>query len=200
MVERNEVDLSGIPYGLVLKRSKSFAFSSILYQSVCEVVYKKLSTNDNRWMLLLSVFKWEVYVCGLLTMAWCIGLYTLLERYRVREHIGTDEFPTHPPSTSDSVMTVIRVPFNKGSLHLPQSVPGRIFHTSWWMFCISIVAVYTGNLVAIISVVKEINPFNTMEDLAENEDFKIFIRKGSSYEDLYKVCTICTLCSCIDLA
>ncbi|XP_067663752.1 probable glutamate receptor [Haliotis asinina] len=185
MIKRNEIDFSGIPYGINLKRSKSFAFSSILYNSECEVVYKKLSVNDNHWMLLVSVFKWEVFVCGLLTMTWCIGLYTLLERCRFEEHVDTEEFPAWPPSITEHVMTVVRVPLLQGSLHLPQSRSGRILYTSWWMFCITILAVYTGNLVAIISVVKERRPFNTMKELAENEDFKI-ITTASFFEDFYK--------------
>ncbi|XP_067663725.1 probable glutamate receptor [Haliotis asinina] len=186
MVERNEVDLSGIPFGINLKRSKSFAFSSVLYKSECEVVHRKLSANDNHWTLLVSVFKWEVYVCGLLTMAWCIGLYILLERYRIGEHTETAKFPACPPSTSNHVMAAVRVPLFQGSLHLPRNISGRILYASWWIFCITIVAVYTGNLVAIISVVKEKIPFTTMDQLAGNEDFKIIIRKGSSYEEMYK--------------
>ncbi|XP_067664738.1 probable glutamate receptor [Haliotis asinina] len=180
IVARNEVDLCGIPYAITLKRSQTFTFSNILYQGECEVVHKKLSTNDNHWTLLVSVFKWEVHVCGLLTMACCIGLYTLLERYcggvQVKEL----------PLASDSVMTALRVPLHQASHHCPQSIPARIFYASWWLFCITIIAVYTGNLLAIISVAKEKIPFDTMEELAENEDFKIIIRKGSSYEDMYK--------------
>ncbi|XP_046335821.2 glutamate receptor ionotropic, delta-2-like [Haliotis rufescens] len=157
-----------------------------MYQSECEVVHKKLSNNDNHWMLLVSIFKWEVYVYGLLTTAWCIGLYTLLERYSVGEHIKAGEIPARPPSTSVSVMTAVLVPLRQGSLHLPQPTSSRIFYTSWWWFCIIIVAVYTGNLVATISVVKEKIPFNSMEELARNDDFKIIINRGSSTEDTYK--------------
>ncbi|XP_067669728.1 probable glutamate receptor [Haliotis asinina] len=184
MVERNELDLSGIPYGLNLKKSKSFTFSSILDKTECEFVYKKLSTNDNHWMLLVSVFKWKVYVCGLLTMVWCIALYSLIERHSVGDQHA--EISACPPSTSESVMAAVRVPLHQGSLHLPQSRSGRIVYASWWMFCITIVAVYTGNLVAIMSVVKDRRPFKTMGELAENEDFKIILRKGSSFEDLFK--------------
>ncbi|XP_071086691.1 glutamate receptor-like [Haliotis cracherodii] len=186
MVARNDVDLSGIPYGITLKRSKAVAFPYIMYQSHCEVVHKKLSNNDNHWMLLVSIFKWEVYVCGLLTMAWCIGLYTLLERYSVGEHIKAEEIPACPPSTSDSVMTAVLVPLRQGSLHLPQTIPGCIFYASWWLFCITIVAVYTGNLLAIISVVKEKIPFNSMEELAGNDDFKIIVTRESYAEDTFK--------------
>ncbi|XP_071093134.1 probable glutamate receptor [Haliotis cracherodii] len=186
MVARNDVDLAGIPYGITLFRTKALAFPYIMYQSECEVVHKKLSNNDNHWMLLVSIFKWEVYVCGLLTIAWCIGLYTLLERYSVGEHTKAREIPACPSSTSDSVMAAVVVPLHQGSLHLSQTTPGRIFYASWWLFCITIVAVYTGNLVAIVSVVKEKIPFNTIEELAGNNDFKIIILKGSLYEDIYK--------------
>ncbi|XP_067663792.1 glutamate receptor ionotropic, kainate 1-like [Haliotis asinina] len=184
MLSRNEVDLSGIPYVISLKRSKAFAFSYILYHGECEVVHRKLSANDNHWMLLVSVFKWEVYAYGLLTMAWCIGIYTLLERYGVGDQ--HEEIPACPPSTSDSIFMAFRVPLRQGSMHPPQSLSGRIFHASWWLLCITIVAVYTGNLLATISVTKEEIPFNTMEELAENEDFKIILPKGSTYEDMYK--------------
>ncbi|XP_071092605.1 glutamate receptor-like [Haliotis cracherodii] len=186
MVARNDVDLAGIPFGITMTKSKSFAFPHFMFQTECEVLYKKLSNNDNHWMLLVSIFKWEVYVCGLLTIAWCIGLYALLERYSVGDHIKVGEIPACPSSTSDSVMTAILVPLHQGSPHLPQTTPGRILFASWWLFCITIVAVYMGNLFAIISVVKEKIPFNTMEELAENDDFKIIITKGSLTEDIYK--------------
>ncbi|XP_071086433.1 probable glutamate receptor [Haliotis cracherodii] len=186
MVARNDVDLAGIPYGISLTRSKSVAFPFIMYHTECVVLYKKLSNNNEHWMFLVSVFKWEVYICGLLTMAWCIGLYTLLERYSVGEHNEAGEVSACPPSTSDSVMTAVLVPLRQGSLHLPQTIPGCIFFASWWLFCITIVAVYAGNLFAIISVVKEKIPFNTMEELAENDDFKIIITKGTATEEIFK--------------
>ncbi|XP_067671609.1 glutamate receptor ionotropic, kainate glr-3-like [Haliotis asinina] len=184
MVARNDIDLAGVPYGITLKRSESFTFPHIMYQSECEVAHKKLSNVDNSWMLLLSCFKMEVYVCGFLTMAWCIGLYIVMKRLSVVEFVKAREMSTCP-ATSEDFMTAVGVPLHQGSLHPPQHTPGRFLYASWWLFCIIIVAVYKGNLVAILSVVEENIPFNTIDELAENDDFKILISKGSFQEDMY---------------
>ena len=43
----------------------------------------------------------------------------------------------------------------------------------WWTFCVAIIATYTGNLIAFLAVEKEIVPFQTYRDLAENQEYKV---------------------------
>lgn len=52
-----------------------------------------------------------------------------------------------------------------GGVHLPDSTAGRTLVSSWWLFCIIIVGIYSGNLIAYLTVTKEKLPFETLGEL-----------------------------------
>jgi hypothetical protein len=54
--------------------------------------------------------------------------------------------------------------------HKPRSVSGRTFFSSWCLFALVIYGTYCGNLIATLSVVKEIKPFNSLSEMVEQSD------------------------------
>ena len=54
-----------------------------------------------------------------------------------------------------------------GGVHLPPSISGRTMISTWWLFCIVVVAIYSGNLVAFLTVTKERAPFQTLQGLVD---------------------------------
>ena len=61
----------------------------------------------------------------------------------------------------------------------PVSRPNRVVTGGWWLFCTVIMATYTGSLVAILTVEKYKIPFNTLEELLNQKQYK-FGTLGSS--------------------
>ena len=67
------------------------------------------------------------------------------------------------------------------------SWPGRIIMFSWYMAILVITATYTGNLVAFLAVVKEPPPFETLEELANQNQYKFGVLGNTILETVFKV-------------
>ncbi len=74
-----------------------------------------------------------------------------------------------------------------GSDHVPQKTSVRMFIAFFWLFSVAIMATYTGNLVAFLTVAKNNLPFDSIEELAEQEVYHASLLKGVALEELFKV-------------
>ena len=63
----------------------------------------------------------------------------------------------------------------------------------WWAFCVIVVAVYTGNLVAFLSVKKSVLPFNTFTQLSQDSSYMIGVIGGTAPVTLMQVCIECCI-------
>ncbi len=59
--------------------------------------------------------------------------------------------------------------------------------SSWWLFCIIIVATYVANLVAFLAVTQHTLPFTSLEQLQANTDYKFGTLGGSGWILFFKV-------------
>ena len=51
-----------------------------------------------------------------------------------------------------------------------------------------IVTTYAGNLVAALTTQHVKLPFRTLEELADDKEYSLTVRQGSSVQDLFEVC------------
>ncbi|XP_067671109.1 probable glutamate receptor [Haliotis asinina] len=187
LISRNEADVSGLPYGITVERSTVITYSYIVMFSVYRVMYRKANNEEISWYSLLSCFKLEVYFCGMCAIIWCMGLFKLLEETDVGRRVdGERRNPSCTSTTALSVVIAVQVPLRQGLPYLPKSLPSRVFYTFWWFFCIVITSVYTGNLTALLAVVREKVPFNNLQELATNTEFSVNIPRGSYIEYVVK--------------
>ena len=66
----------------------------------------------------------------------------------------------------------------------------RIFWVSFWLVFLITVTAYAGNLVAALATQHVNLPFTTLEELAEDTEYKITVEEGSSHQTLLQVNTI----------
>ena len=57
----------------------------------------------------------------------------------------------------------------------------------YWLFTITIIATYSGNLVAFMTVKKVKLPIDTLEELAARPEYQAGLKDGSSTSELFKV-------------
>ena len=69
----------------------------------------------------------------------------------------------------------------------PKRVSLRIAIATWWICTLIITMVYSGNLVAIMSVEVVSYPVNSLEELSTHSQTKIGITKGASIQNILKV-------------
>ncbi|CAG2198776.1 GRID1 [Mytilus edulis] len=73
--------------------------------------------------------------------------------------------------------------------HLAGSSSGRTLLSSWWIFCIIMMATYSGNLVAFLTVTKDKLPFSDIAGLVELGSYKWGTQEGTVFETIFKAST-----------
>jgi len=77
--------------------------------------------------------------------------------------------------------------FGSGGEHKPESQAGRTLLSFWWLFCIIMMATYSGNLVAFLTVSKDQLPFNTLGGMLEQNDYKWGTAGGTIWVAMFQV-------------
>ncbi|CAC5388394.1 GRIN [Mytilus coruscus] len=87
---------------------------------------------------------------------------------------------------SDSFFYMYGALFCQGGEHVAASSAGRTLLSCWWLFCIIMVATYSGNFVAFLTVTKETLPFKDVEGLVEQSTYKWGIAGATIFETILK--------------
>ena len=69
----------------------------------------------------------------------------------------------------------------------PPPKSGRVFIGMWLLGCIVIACVYSGNLIAYLSVYKPPGLIDTIAKLVEHTEIKIGVLANSAHEEIFKV-------------
>ena len=77
----------------------------------------------------------------------------------------------------------------------PVNPASRLFMSCYWIFTITIIATYSGNLVAFMTVKKLKFPIDNLEELAAHSEYQAGVLKGASTMALFKARLQC-LCLC----
>ena len=74
-----------------------------------------------------------------------------------------------------------------GGFQEPANLPARILASSWWAIVIIMYAVYTGNLIAFLTVAHRKMPFNTLKDMVQQTVYEFGLETGIVQHMLFKV-------------
>jgi hypothetical protein len=83
--------------------------------------------------------------------------------------------------------------FVSGGCDMPSSVSGRILLKVWWIFVLVMLATYTGNLIAFLTVTKVNLPIASLSDLPKQSQLGYGTVKGSSLWSLLMVSFTCII-------
>ena len=74
-----------------------------------------------------------------------------------------------------------------GCRQLPKRGSGRLFLSSWWVFSIILAATYSGNLIAFLTVTKDKSPFDTLEEMVKQDEYRYGTIDQSMWTMLFEV-------------
>ncbi|XP_063718675.1 glutamate receptor ionotropic, delta-2-like isoform X2 [Symsagittifera roscoffensis] len=136
----------------------------------------------------------QVWICisvatfGVGLMLFVLSRLSPFSRFNI---LGTDEF-----SFNNSMWFALASLMQQGGDATPLSISGRILGTFWWFFTLIIIATYTANLAAFLTVTRMETPIESLEDLAEQtkvpygtvspSSLAEFFRSQASVDSLYE--------------
>ena len=92
-----------------------------------------------------------------------------------------------------TMVKVILCYFVTGSPGRPKNIGVTILISCCWIASVTIVGLYTGNLIAFMTVQKSRLPIDSLEELAASSDYQAGIVYGEATYSLFQVCQIINL-------
>ncbi|KAK3794516.1 hypothetical protein RRG08_003667 [Elysia crispata] len=183
-VARQEVDMIVAPIGITEARESVIDFTSPFFYDDSAVILKKPDPNASKWRTYIDIFSQEVLWCvfaTLLTGFAVISLLVVAEKfvYQSKQKVFANSY-------FGSFLYLYGAMLAQGGRNLPKSAAGRIFLSSWWLFCIVVAGTYSGNLIAVLTVTKDKPPFNTLKEMAAQNEYKFGTLKNSMWTELFK--------------
>lgn len=69
----------------------------------------------------------------------------------------------------------------------PSATSGRVMLGFWWVFTILMLATYTANLAAYLTVSITVQPINSLAELVAQDEIKPLVKAGTSLHTLFQV-------------
>ncbi|CAG2217229.1 GRIN [Mytilus edulis] len=192
-----DIDLVAAPVAVQISRENVVDFTIPYYYDSPAILLKKPDQNAKKWRTLIDPLSEYVILCififlpvislFLFFFEKCTPYYRRIEnRDEVR---GLHHFSDSLWYVYGALLTQGNYTFNKGGEHMAGSSSGRTLLSCWWIFCIIMMATYSGNLVAFLTVTKEKLPFSNIAGLVEQGSYKWGTLEGTVFETIFKTST-----------
>ncbi|ESO83614.1 hypothetical protein LOTGIDRAFT_133062, partial [Lottia gigantea] len=180
-----KADMSVSPLAISSQRSTVVDFSFPYYYDYSGVGYKLPDPNLSKWKKLLAPFKWEVFLCIIISFILLLLLLYTIERQN--PFYKTNQIPKF---TDIFLFSTLHYDFHfAGCSNQPKSASGRCIVAFWWLFSIILVAAYSGNLIAFLTVTKDQQPLTSLMELGQQSEYRWGTVGSSVWETFLEVCS-----------
>ncbi|XP_033760011.1 uncharacterized protein LOC117342117 isoform X2 [Pecten maximus] len=186
-MQRNEIDLTVAPMSIQTNREAVMDFSYPYFYEPTVMILKKPDPSETKWRTLIDPFTTTVLICigiALPTMSFVMWMLEYLSPYY--SHITDRASMRGLHHFSDSFWYLYGALLTQGGEHMSDSVSGRTLLSFWWLFCIAMMATYSGNLIAFLTVSKEKLPFDTIGGMVKQDVYKWGTIGGTAFIDIFK--------------
>ncbi|XP_069103796.1 glutamate receptor ionotropic, kainate 4-like [Argopecten irradians] len=186
-MERNEVDLIVAPMSIQTNREVVMDFSYPYFYEPTVMLLKKPDPSDKKWRTLIDPFTTTVLICigiSLPTVSFIMCMLEYLSPYYRGLPDRASMRGLH--HFSDAFWYLYGALLTQGGEHMSDAVSGRTLLSFWWLFCIVMMATYSGNLIAFLTVTKEKLPFDTLSGMVNQDVYKWGTIGGTAFIDIFK--------------
>ncbi|VDI39698.1 Hypothetical predicted protein [Mytilus galloprovincialis] len=186
-LQRREIDMIAAPLGVQSHRETVMDFTHPYYYEFSAILMKKPNQNDTRWATLLDPFSPTVLMYIGISLPVVSLFLVVFEKYNPFYGYVQNRMKTRGlHHFSDSFWYMYGALLTQGGEHIARSSAGRTLLCFWWIFCIIMVATYSGNFVAFLTVSKTKLPFTDLEGLVAQSSYKWGTAGATIYETIFK--------------
>ncbi|XP_046568874.1 glutamate receptor ionotropic, kainate 2-like [Haliotis rubra] len=166
-----EVDLVVAPMSVSHSRAAAIDFTVPFFYAHSALILSKQDPNSNKWLTLLSLFRYEVLICILVSLIFSTVLIFVIEEVTpVRS--WTDDRPTDMQTRYGDILWYhFGALMANGGAYLPNTESGRTVLSCWWLFTVIMAATYSGNLIAFLTDGREKPPFSSLAEMAQQDTY-----------------------------
>ncbi|XP_067682756.1 glutamate receptor ionotropic, kainate glr-3-like [Haliotis asinina] len=167
-----EVDMVVAPMAMTESRATAIDFTVPYFYAYSALILGKQDPNSNKWLTLMSLFRYEVLICIVASLIFStVFLFALEQVTPVRSSI--DDGPTDVLTRYGRVLcTHFGALVGNGGAYIPSSGSGRTVLACWWLFAVILASVYKGNLIAFLTDRREKPPFSNLHEMVQQDTYK----------------------------
>ncbi|XP_060078761.1 glutamate receptor ionotropic, kainate 3-like [Ylistrum balloti] len=187
-LQREEVDMMIAPASIQAGREMVMDFTHPYYFDTSTILMKRPDPNKTKWRTLIDPFADIVHMCIWITLSLAALILTVLERINpfYRNQQEAEEHNTY----QNTFWYMFGALLTQGGDRLPESQTGRTLISFWWLFSIVMVATYSGNLIAFLTVAKDRLPFNSLAELVAQSEYSWGTLGGTYFITMFKDSTL----------
>ncbi|XP_069104060.1 uncharacterized protein [Argopecten irradians] len=188
-LQREEVDMMIAPASIQAGREMVMDFTHPYYFDTSTILMKRPDPNKTKWRTLIEPFADIVHMCIWITLSLAALVLAVLEKinpfYRHQE-VQEEDHQTY----QNAFWYMFGALLTQGGDRLPESQTGRTLISFWWLFSIIMVATYSGNLIAFLTVAKDRLPFNSVAELVAQSEYSWGTLGGTYFITMFKDSTL----------
>ncbi|CAF0794953.1 unnamed protein product [Rotaria sp. Silwood1] len=180
---RHEVDLAIAPLTITSQRENAVDFSKPWMNLGISILIGEQEKRKPGVFSFMEPLSKEIWMC--ITFAY-IGVSVILflvSRFSPYEWSMKNEETlqlSNKFSILNTLFFALAAFMQQGVDFIPRSISGRLVASVWWYFSMILVASYTANWAAFLTVKRMVTPIESVEDLARQTDIKYGIVRGGS--------------------
>lgn len=195
---RREVDMAVAAFTITYEREKVVDFSTPWMTIGGSIMFTRPKSQKPSLFSFLQPLAPQVwfYVLAIyLAVCVCMFISSRLSPYEWNAPHACDDggdMTKNQFTLLNSFYYHISALLNQGTELAPQATSTRLLTGVWWFFALIIIATYTANLAAFLTVENTKSPIESAEDLANQEKIKYGTISSGSSRDFFKTTTLST--------
>ena len=187
----NRADIIVAPMSVMAEREMVIDYTVPFYDLVGITILMKKPTIQAHLFKFLTVLETSVWFCILGAYLFTSILLYLFDRYSPYSYKNTKDKHEHDEERREFTfkeclwfcMTSLTP---QGGGEAPKNLSGRLVAATWWLFGFIIIASYTANLAAFLTVSRLESPIESLEDLSKQFKIKYASERGTSVSSYFE--------------
>ncbi|CAC5420552.1 GRIK4 [Mytilus coruscus] len=173
LLEDRKVDIVAAPLTVTFDRSQAVDFLyPIFFDTNRIVIGRPIDDDSNKWRTLIDIFSGTVLAYIAASITFVTIFLCFVEKVNPYYFFEKNKDKSRLSKLSDCFWYNYGALLTQGGTNTPDSQTGRTVLSYWWIFCIVSMAIYSGNLVAFLTVAKDELPFTSMAEMVKQDKYK----------------------------
>ncbi|CAO1369520.1 unnamed protein product [Diamesa serratosioi] len=184
---RGDTDIIIAPLKMTAEREEIMDFVAPYFEQTGILIVMKKPIADTSLFKFMTVLRLEVWlsiVGALSTTAIMIWLVDRYSPYSSRNHLYS--YPCREFSFKESFWFALTSFTPQGGGEAPKALSGRILVAAYWLFVVLMLATFTANLAAFLTVERMQTPVQSLEQLARQSRINFTVVQGSDTHQYFK--------------
>ncbi|KAI1725677.1 ligand-gated ion channel domain-containing protein [Ditylenchus destructor] len=179
------------PISVLAERENDIDFTVPFYDLVGTAILMKRTDAEYSLFKFLKVLEWPVWVCIFAAYLFTSVLLWVFDKYSPYSYTNNkDKYVSEAEKREFTLKECLWFCMTsltpQGGGEAPRNVSGRLVAATWWLFGFIIIASYTANLAAFLTVSRMETSISSLDDLARQYKVEYAPTKGGATETYFR--------------